>query len=128
MVICRNMIIIFISIIFISCRENPTEVPIELNPLLTEEMVRDVSLSPGISVGTFNMLSDIDWNYALSVPDLSKYDKVPLFMALHWSSAGDSYEKYLRCQAEPGLNKLDAIVFAPDAGDFYFWEENNYSL
>ena len=119
-----------ISILFCitACKESPTEPPIELNPLLTEEMVRDVSLNPGITVGTFNMLGSVDWNYALSVPDLSKYGKVPLVIALHWSSAENVYEKYLRCQAEPGLNKLDAIIFAPDAGDFYFWEEANSSL
>jgi len=128
MIIFKNVILIFFIIIFTSCNENLTEIPIELNPLLTEEMVRDVSLSPGIRVGTFNILSNINWNYAISVPDLSKYDEVPLIIALHWSPSGDSYEKYLRCQAEPGLNKLNAIIFAPDAGDYYFWEESNYSL
>ena len=126
--VSRYYLLFIAVIVFNSCKQNPTEIPIELNPLLIEEMVRDVSLNPGITVGTFNMLGSVDWNYALSVPDLSKYDKVPLVIALHWSSAGSAYEKYLRCQAEPGLNKLDAIIFAPDAGDFYFWEEANYSL
>ena len=124
----RNIALVTILIIFMACKENPTEMSIELNPLLTEVMVRDVNLSPGISVSTFNMLSDIDWNYALSVPDLNNFDQVPLIIALHWSAAGDAYEKYLRCQAEPGLSRLNAIIFAPDAGDFYFWEESNYSL
>ena len=125
--VCRYYLLIIAVIVFNSCKQNPTEVPIELNTLLAEEMVRDVSLNPGITVGTFNMLGSVDWNYALSVPEIDGSKKVPLIIGLHWLE-GNEGEQYLRCLADPGFKKLNAIIFAPDAGDYYFWEEANYSL
>ena len=38
----RNFIFASILIIFTACKENPTELPLEMNPLLTEEMVNNV--------------------------------------------------------------------------------------
>ena len=125
--IYRNIILASILIIFTACKESPTESQIELNPLLTEEMVRDVSLDPGITVGVINMLGSVDWSYALSVPEIDGDKKVPLIIGLHWWE-GNEGEQYLRCLADPGFKKLNAIIFAPDAGDYYFWEEANYSL
>jgi len=123
-----NRIVILISVlmIFIACRKSPTEPPIELNPLLTEEMVQNVNLLPGISAGNFNMLGGVDWSYSISAPEISDNEKVPLIIGLHWYR-GES-EQYLRCLADPGFKKLNAIIFAPDAGEFSFWEEANYSL
>ena len=125
-IINRNILIVSVLLIVIACENNPTESPIELNPLLTEEMVRDVSLDPGIRVGTFNMLGSIDWSYSLSVPEIDDEEKVPLIIGLHWY--GGVSEQYLRCLADPGFKKMNAIIFAPDAGEYSFWEEANYSL
>ncbi len=112
-----------------ACKENPTEMPIELNPLLTEEMVRDINLEPGIRIESLELNAGIIWNYSISVPEINDTEKVPLIIGLHGGPLGSSNgEGYLRCLADPGFKKLDAIIFAPDAGEFYFWDENNYSL
>ena len=127
MKICRTIALVSILTIFIACEENPTEMPIELNPLLTEDMVRDINLEPGMRIESLELNAGIIWNYSISVPEINDTEKVPLIIGLHW--AGDSEgEQYLRCLADPGFKKLDAIIFAPDAGEFYFWEESNYSL
>jgi dipeptidyl aminopeptidase/acylaminoacyl peptidase len=127
--IYRNIALVIILIIFMACKENPTEMPIELNPLLTEEMVRDINLEPGIRIESLELNAGIIWNYSISVPEINDTEKVPLIIGLHGGPLGSSNgEGYLRCLADPGFKKLDAIIFAPDAGEFYFWEEGNYSL
>jgi len=122
-----NFILAIIVITFTACKENPTEIPLELNPLLTEEMVRNVGLEPGIRIDSLELNAGIIWNYSISVPEINSNEKVPLVIGLHWAGENEG-EKYLRCLADPGFKKLDAIIFAPDAGEFYFWEESNYSL
>ena len=58
-----NFILAIIVITFTACKENPTEVPIELNALLSEEMVRNVSLDPGVRIDTINLKGGYVWNY-----------------------------------------------------------------
>ena len=120
-------ILAIIVITLTTCKENPTEIPLELNLLLTEEMVRNVGLEPGIRTDSLSLKGNIVWNYSISVPEINSNEKVPLVIGLHWVGENEG-EQYLRCLADPGFKKLDAIIFAPDAGEFYFWEESNYSL
>ena len=114
-------------IVITACKENPTVQPFELNPLLIEEMVNNVSLDQGVRTDSFNLKGGIVWNYSISVPEISENDAVPLIIGLHWLGEHEG-EQYLRCLADPGFRKLNAIIFTPDAGEYYFWDENNYSL
>ncbi len=123
----NHLSILIIIILITTCKKNTSEQPFELNALLTEEMVNNVSLDQGVRVDSFNLVGDIVWNYSISVPEISESEKVPLILGLHWTGESES-EQYLRCLADPGFRKLNAIIFAPDAGDYYFWDENNYSL
>ncbi|NHZ87312.1 MAG: hypothetical protein GWP19_15820, partial [Planctomycetia bacterium] len=123
----KSYLSILIIIIITACRNNPAEQPFELNALLTEEMVNNVNLDQGVRVDSFNLMGGIVWNYSISVPEISDSEKVPLILGLHWAGKSES-EQYLRCLADPGFRKLNAIIFAPDADDYYFWDENNYSL
>ena len=112
-----------------SCKESSTEQPFELNPLLTEEMVNNVSLDPGVRVDSINLKAGIVWDYAISVPEIQNGEEVPLIIGLHGGPLGTGSGKgYLNCLANLGFRKLNAIIFAPYAGDYYFWDENNYSL
>ena len=121
------IISIIIVILITACQETPTETQIELNPLLTETMVRNVSLEPGIRIDSLDLNGGIMWNYSISVPEINDDEKVPLIIGLHWYGEHEG-EKYLRCLADPGFKKLNAIIFSPDAGEYYFWDENNFSL
>jgi len=125
----RFYLLIGIIVLVIGCKKNTTEQPFELNALLTEEMVNAVSLDQGVRVDSFNLKGGIVWDYAISVPELNEGEEVPLVIGLHGGGLGTgSGDGFLRCLADQGFRKLDAIIFAPDAGDYYFWDENNYSL
>lgn len=129
MKICINYSLLFIVIIVAACKENPTEQPFELNALLTEEMVNNVSLDQGVRVDSINLNGGIIWDYAISVPDINTDVEVPFIIGLHGGPLGSSNgEGYLTCLADPGFKNLNAIIFSPDAGEYYFWDENNYSL
>ncbi len=129
MKIYRKYLLIIIVIMIAACKENLTEYPFELNALLTEEMVNDVSLDQGVRVSSFSLKGWLIWNYAISVPEINDGYRVPLIIGLHGGALGSSDgEGYLRCLADPGFKKLNSIIFAPDADDYYFWNENNYSL
>ena len=121
-------IIIFIMVILVDgCKDEPlTQLEVELNPLLTVEMVRNVNLDPGVRVDSINLDGGIAWDYTISVPEIND-EKVPLVIGLHWLGEHEG-EQYLRCLANPGFSKLNAIIFAPDGGEFYFWERDNYTL
>ena len=125
----KNYILIVFVFCIIACKDTPTEQTFELNVLLTEEIVNAASMDQGVRVYSFNLKGGIVWDYSISVPEINDGDKVPLIIGLHGGALGSSDgEGYLRCLADPGFKKLNAITFAPDAGDYYFWNENNYSL
>ncbi len=129
MKIYRNYLLIIILFLIATCKETPTEQTFELNALLTEEMVNDVSLDQGVRADSINLKGGIVWNYAISVPEIHDGEEIPFIIGLHGGPLGSSNgEGYLKCLADPGFRKLNAIIFAPDAGEYYFWDENNYSL
>jgi predicted peptidase len=127
MKIYKIYLLIIIVILLTACKENPTEQLFELNALLTEEMVNAVNMDQGVRVDSFNLKGGIVWDYTISIPEIHDGDDVPLIIGLHWYGEKEG-EQYLRCLADPGFKKLNAIIFAPDAGEYYFWEEGNYSL
>ena len=114
-------------IVIATCKQEPTEDGMEMEPL-TEDMVNNVSLDQGVRVDSINLDGGRIWKYAISVPRINSDEKVPLVLALHWASGREVYEEYLRCLAVPGFSELNAIIFAPDEGGYYFWESNNSSL
>ncbi len=127
--IYKKYLLIIIVFLIAACKDTPTEQTFELNALLTEEMVNDVSLDQGVRADSFNLIGGIVWDYAISVPEIQVGEKVPFIIGLHGGALGmGSGEGYLKCLADPGFRKLNAIIFAPEAGEFYFWDENNYSL
>ena len=85
-----------------------------------------------LTLHTLNIFQDncIQYFFHLTfvwkITDYTK--KVPLVLALHWTDEGKEHVPYLNCLARPGLEKLNGIIFAPYAGEWYFWDENNYSL
>ncbi|MEE8341516.1 MAG: hypothetical protein V3R52_05420, partial [Candidatus Neomarinimicrobiota bacterium] len=92
-------------------------------------MVKNINLNSGIRIDSLELKDGSIWNFAISVPETIESSNVPLVLALHWAAEnGAEYEPYLRCQAAPGLEKLNAIIFTPDAGDYNFWDYENYSL
>ena len=121
------VLILILLTIFIGCNKNPAEQPFELNALLTEEMVSNVNLDQGVRSDSIILKAGIVWHYSISVPGIDDGEEVPLIIGLHWAGESEA-EEYLRCLADPGFKKLNAIIFAPDAGEFYFWEWDNYSL
>ncbi|MCJ7801191.1 MAG: hypothetical protein MUP82_02405, partial [Candidatus Marinimicrobia bacterium] len=111
------------------CYDNLLASDLDLNPQLTEKMVENINLDSGIRIDSISLKDDSIWRYAISIPEIYNNSRVPLVIALHWDVEGSGeYEPYLRCQAAPGLEKLNAIIFAPDAGDYNFWDVENYSL
>ena len=125
----RNYILVSLVFCIMACKESPTEHPFELNALLTEEMVSNVSLHEGVRIDSINLKGGIVWDYSISVPTIQEGEEVPLIIGLHGGPLGTGSGKgYLNCLAVLGFRKLNAIIFAPDAGEYYFWNENNYSL
>lgn len=77
------VILIFIVILLTACKKSPAEQPFELNALLTEEMVNDVSLVQGVRVDSFNLKGEIVWDYSISVPEIQDGEEFPLIIGLH---------------------------------------------
>ena len=63
----RSIVIVYVLVIFMACNKNSTEPSIELNPLLKEEMIRNLSLEPGIRTDSLDLSAGIVWNYSISV-------------------------------------------------------------
>lgn len=123
---------ILISVLLIGscCFDNPLESDLDLNYNLSEKVIENINLTPGTRVDSVKLKDGKMWKFGISVPENINDSEIPFVLALHWSTEGgiNEYEPYFRCQAVPGLEKLNAIIFAPDAGDFNFWDEENYSL
>ena len=119
-----------IILAIIACNnKSPIESELELSPLITEEMVKNVNLEAGIKIDSLKLMDGRVWKFALSIPDDLENGNVPLVLALHWWEAeGEVYERYFNCLAEPGFRKLKAIIVAPDKGQEEFWEYNNYTV
>ena len=127
-----NKYYIYLTILilaFIACtNKSPIESEFELSPLITEEMVGNVNLEPGIKIDSLKLKDGRVWKFGLSIPKIEAEEKVPLVIALHWFAEDEVYERYLRCLAEPGFADLNAIIFAPDNGEEEFWDYNNYTV
>ncbi|MFC1785340.1 dienelactone hydrolase family protein, partial [Candidatus Neomarinimicrobiota bacterium] len=124
-----SFIILFLIMMESCCYDNLLASDLDLNPQLTEKMVQNISLNSGIRTDSLDLKDKSIWKYAISIPEIDNNSRVPLVIALHWDvEGGGEYEPYLRCQAAPGLEKLKAIIFAPDAGNYNFWDVENYSL
>ena len=108
MKIYKIYLLIIIVILLTACKENPTEQLFELNALLTEEMVNAVNMDQGVRVDSFNLKGGIVCDYTISIPEIHDGDDVPLIIGLHWYGEKEG-EQYLRCLADPGFKKLNAI-------------------
>jgi len=126
----RVFTILLISFSIISCCfDNPIESYLELSPLLPDDQLDKIVLEEGITYQEVDLENGEIWQFGLSVTDVITGAKVPFVIALSGDGPGrGEYIPYLECLADPGLEELGGIIFAPDNRAENSWEYDNATL
>ncbi|WP_299184475.1 hypothetical protein [uncultured Aquimarina sp.] len=85
------------------------------------ESFKEIPLTPGNRISVLKVNDkESEWKYDLTIPTLTKDQKVPLFIVLHGGVGSKNYTKFNSCLVTPGLQDAGGYIFSP-SGAWRTW-------
>ena len=83
---------------------------------INKESFLSIPITPGNKISALKIEGQkTRWNYDLTVPQIRKGDKAPLFIILHGGVGSKNYTKFSECLIAPGLKDAKGFIFSPSA-------------